>query len=398
LPTTRARKAVALKFLFFSPHALADSSSGAAKSAQTLFHELTSLGHQCLVVTGTLVDGQNHLFDQVPPLAPVDTYVISGTDVKIPLRRVMFQDVEHLILGSKATQAGALMAYEEAVLTTLFLSSFEHFQPDVVVTYGGFTSNYFAGQYAMANGRKSVLYATSNTYIKQSDFVHVGIISSLSNALSKNIAKVTDRSIVTIPPMINRADVSCGSRKPEFITFINPQLDKGLTLATAIALESLRRKKPYKFLFVESRGTQASALRDCPELAQCSNVVFAQNTANVRAIYDVTRVLLFPSLWFETAGMVAIEANMNGIPVLACNVGGIPEMLDGAGYLFDPPAAMQTDWTSAPPAEFLEQWLSVLDQLHDDPAELASAVKRAQAADQRYNLPALAQKFVDAVS
>jgi glycosyltransferase involved in cell wall biosynthesis len=387
-----------LKFLFFSPHTLADSSSGAARSVQTLFHELTSQGHACLVVTGSIVDGPNNLFDQVLPLPPVDTYIIGGTEIKIPLRKVIFQNVEHLILGSQALTAGDLKAYEESVLTTLFLTSFDRFQPDVVITYGGFTSNYFAGQYALANGRKSVLYAASNTYTKPSDFVHVRLISSMSKALSNNLAQVTQLPIATILPMINRADVSCDTRKPEFITFINPQFDKGLKLAAAIAVESLRRNKPYKFLFVESRSTQATALRDCPELAQCSNVVFAKNTANVRAIYEVTRVLLFPSLWFEVAGMIAIEANMNGIPVLASKVGGIPEMLDGAGYLFDPPQNILTDWTSPPPPDYLDQWIAVLDNLYSDPSAMSTAEKRAHAAGQRYNLASLAREFVKAVS
>jgi glycosyltransferase involved in cell wall biosynthesis len=250
----------------------------------------------------------------------------------------------------------------------------------------------------LANGRKSVLYAASDTYKKASDFVHIKLIVSVSKALTGKLVNVTSRPIATLPPLVSRADAVCDTRKPEFITFMNPKLDKGLKLATAIAQESLRRGKPYKFLFVESRGTKATAMRECPELAQCPNVSFAENVSNVRAIYEVTRVLLFPSIWYETAGIVAIQASMNGIPVLASNVGGIPEMLDGAGYLFDPPQTMLTDWASPPPPDYLEQWLAVLDRLHDDPAEFDSAVKRAQASDQRYNLPALAQKFVEAVS
>jgi glycosyltransferase involved in cell wall biosynthesis len=397
-PSTFRRKIAALKFLFFSPHALTDSSSGAARTVQTLLTELKSLGHECLVVSGTIIDGPNHLFDQVIPLEPVDSYTIGGTDIKIPFRKVVFQNVEHLILGAKASNAGDLMAYEESVLRTLFVDAFDRFQPDILITYGGFTSNFFAGLYAIAKGRKSVLYAASDTYRKSSDFIHVQLVSSLSKALTSKIASATHLPIVTIPPMINRADVTCESRSPEFVTFINPRLDKGLKLAVAVARESLRRNKPYKFLFVESRGTNATALSECPELSECSNVAFAKNVSNVRAIYEVTRVLLFPSVWFETAGMVAIEANMNSIPVLASNVGGIPEMLDGAGYLFDPPAAMLADWTSPPPPNYLEQWLSVLDRLHENPAEFDSAVLRAQAADQRYNLRSMAQKFVDAVS
>ena len=131
---------------------------------------------------------------------------------------------------------------------------------------------------------------------------------------------------------------------------------------------------------------------------QATNVTFAHNTTNIGAIYERTKILLFPSLLYETAGRVAIKANANGIPVLACNNGGIAEMLDGAGYLFDPPAAMCEKWDTAPPADYLAKWLAVLDRLHDDPAEMADAVKRAQAADTRYDLAALARTFAEAVA
>jgi glycosyltransferase involved in cell wall biosynthesis len=124
----------------------------------------------------------------------------------------------------------------------------------------------------------------------------------------------------------------------------------------------------------------------------------ADNTAEVRLVYERSKIILFPSVWFETAGKVILEANANGIPVLASNIGGIPEMMDGAGYLFDPPAACQSNWEAQPPADYVTQWLDVLDRLHDDPAEMSDAVRRAKAADSRYDLARLAQGFVDFVN
>jgi hypothetical protein len=59
---------------------------------------------------------------------------------------------------------------------------------------------------------------------------------------------------------------------------------------------------------------------------------------------------------------------------------------------------MRADWASAPPADYVEQWMSALDRLHEDPAELNSAVQRAQAADQRYSARALTERFIEAVT
>jgi len=47
------------------------------------------------------------------------------------------------------------------------------------------------------------------------------------------------------------------------------------------------------------------------------------------------RCLLFPSLWFEGEPMIVVEALAAGTPVLASNLGGVPELLGGgsAGWL-----------------------------------------------------------------
>ena len=386
-----------MRFLFFSPHTLIDSSSGAAKCVQTLFEELLALGHQCLVVTGAMVDGKNHLFGQVLAATPVQSFTISDSTITIPLRKMNYRGVEHLILGAKAHRADELLAYEEVVLKTLFTDQFDAFQPDVLVTYGGYTSNFFAGQYALMRGRRSVLFAASETYRRPGDFMHVNLVASISRTLTAKLAQVTTVPIVSLKSLVRRSDALAENREAEFITFINPIFAKGLKVATAIALECQRRGKPYKFLFVESRGTKASAVRDCPELTQCKNVSFAENTSNIVAIYQRTGIILYPSLWYETAGRVLLEATANDIPVLASNHGGIPEMLDGAGYLFDPTPAMLEKWDTPPPADYLEKWLTVLDRLHDDPKESADATRRAQEARARYSLAALAQRFVEAV-
>ena len=46
------------------------------------------------------------------------------------------------------------------------------------------------------------------------------------------------------------------------------------------------------------------------------------NTPDPREFYAVTKLLLMPSLW-RTPGLVAMEAMLNGIPVLASNRGGL---------------------------------------------------------------------------
>jgi hypothetical protein len=377
---------------------VADSCSGAAKCIQALFEELNGLGYQCRIVSGTVTDGKSDMLEKALSSAATQSMLIAGTKLRAPLRKIRLHGVEHIIAGNKATAWPDLRSYEDSMLREVFLENFNELKPDVVLTYGGFASNFFAGQHAMANGRRSVLFAASDTYNQISDFIHVNTIAAVSNALRTRLARVVKLPTVVLASLVKTSDAKCLRHNPEFITLLNPILAKGLKLATAIAAECLRLKKPYKFLFVESRGTRETALHACPELEHCANVAFARNSADIRSIYERTKIILYPSVWFETAGQTLIEANANGIPVLASNVGGIADMLDGAGFLFDLPRAMLEKWDSPAPAEYIATWIAIIDRLHDDPAALNDAIKRAYDADKRYDLKGLAQKFAAAVA
>jgi glycosyltransferase involved in cell wall biosynthesis len=78
-------------------------------------------------------------------------------------------------------------------------------------------------------------------------------------------------------------------------------------------------------------------------------------------VYDIVgnaAFLVFPSEWYETFGQVAIEAFAKGTPVIASNIGAIPELVNAhSGLLFHPgdPAdlAAKIDWLLAHPQELV---------------------------------------------
>jgi glycosyltransferase involved in cell wall biosynthesis len=49
-------------------------------------------------------------------------------------------------------------------------------------------------------------------------------------------------------------------------------------------------------------------------------------------------MLLFPSLWEEPFGLVAIEAMTSGAIVIGSNRGAIPEVIGDAGFVVEPEA------------------------------------------------------------
>jgi len=58
---------------------------------------------------------------------------------------------------------------------------------------------------------------------------------------------------------------------------------------------------------------------------------------NLDRVWDQANIFVLPSLW-ESYGLVIVEAMARGIPVVATNVGAIPELVtDGISGLIVPP-------------------------------------------------------------
>ncbi|MDI9617669.1 glycosyltransferase family 4 protein [Methanothermobacter sp.] len=58
----------------------------------------------------------------------------------------------------------------------------------------------------------------------------------------------------------------------------------------------------------------------------------------LQSLYRMANVSVLPSIWYEAFGMVIIESFTNSVPVVASNIGGIPEIIvdNYNGFLFKP--------------------------------------------------------------
>lgn len=142
-----------------------------------------------------------------------------------------------------------------------------------------------------------------------------------------------------------------------YVTFINPVPAKGLDLALGVA----RLCPDIPFIFV--RGWPLSAQAEAQlarQLARLPNVRLMARYADMRRLYAETRVLLVPSQWPETWGRVATEAQFSGIPILASDVGGLPESVGPGGVL------LRSD-------DPVERWADELKRLWSDSGHYAAA-------------------------
>jgi glycosyltransferase involved in cell wall biosynthesis len=90
-------------------------------------------------------------------------------------------------------------------------------------------------------------------------------------------------------------------------------------------------------LWLVGGGPQADQLRDLArELGLERRIVFHGSQRHVEPFMQAADCLVCPSLWAEAAGLVNLEAQASGLPVVASRIGGIPEyVVDGqTGFLF----------------------------------------------------------------
>jgi glycosyltransferase involved in cell wall biosynthesis len=87
----------------------------------------------------------------------------------------------------------------------------------------------------------------------------------------------------------------------------------------------------------------------------------------------------------EAFGRTIVEAQLNGIPVLASRWGGIPEALNGGGFLFYIPDRCTKNYMAIPTPEEVQPWIDQLRVLSEDQKVYTEAQRRAIQASEAFS-------------
>jgi N-acetyl-alpha-D-glucosaminyl L-malate synthase BshA len=83
---------------------------------------------------------------------------------------------------------------------------------------------------------------------------------------------------------------------------------------------------PVKMLFVGDGPERAFVERQCREWGVCGSVMMLGNLKSTKEVLGISDVFLLPSET-ESFGLAALEAMASGVPVIATDTGGIPEVV-----------------------------------------------------------------------
>jgi glycosyltransferase involved in cell wall biosynthesis len=275
---------------------------------------------------------------------------------------------DHLALGIRSLDSpkGDLDCGYRICLLPDFLQSLvaeiERFRPDLV--------------WAQLEGALPVLQTASRLGVRGLCFVHdaefdpaeMRAIAALdchlvasSAFLAEKVRRATGRRAeVVYPPAELYFDTP--GNPDGLVTMINPHPVKGLDTFIDIA----RRLPSVAFLLQESWRLDEAAIASLRErLVELPNVRFAQRVSDMRSVYRQTRLLIAPSRWEEGFGMVALEAQSCGIPVIASRRGGLPEAVGDGGVLID-------DYLNA------DVWVNAIETILRDAGRYMAFARRAR--------------------
>lgn len=166
---------------------------------------------------------------------------------------------------------------------------------------------------------------------------------------------------------------------PEYVTFINPREKKGLFLFCDI----VRLLPDIPFLTVRGWGGGYSEEEEqaLAFLRSASNVRLMPAVQDIRPVYARTKILIAPSKWVETFGRVIVEAQLNGIPVVASDRGNLPATTGKGGVIL--------------PYGTPEVWANSIRKLYAEEALLLDMQARARENSKRFDPSLLMEHYFD---
>jgi glycosyltransferase involved in cell wall biosynthesis len=193
-------------------------------------------------------------------------------------------------------------------------------------------------------------------------------------------AHVTHPPLYGAPPWPRFGQFGAG-----YVLLINPCLVKGVP----VFLEMARRFPHVPFAGLAGWGTTGA---DRAAMQALPNVRVLETVPRIDDVLREATLLLMPSLWYEGFGLIAMEAMLRGLPVIASDSGGLLEAKAGTGYVIPVRGITRYlpkyDERGMPEAVAPEQdagpWAEALQTLLTDADAYREEAERSRAAAERF--------------
>ena len=367
------------KVAFVSAHCAIDPTNGAATSTLDGLALLAEAGFDCQVFCCSHLDAMEEV--SIEDVLDQCGARYRFRDVTIGSYQGQFLFTSHRNVPVKLFRSAYTRQWAGVEEFDAFLAACDQFlkqnRPDLVWTFGGDPSAY-AIQRLAKRLDIPVLFALHNfCYFDPTAFVATDYVTVFSEYSRQYYWDAMKLACQKLPLVIDPHRVEVSQWRPQCVTFVNPEPRKGVFVFARIAELLFQRRPDIPLLVVEGAAKQTLLPKLGIDFSRIASLRVMPTTPHPRDFYALTKILLMPSL-MEPAGLVAMEAMFNGIPVLAGNRGGLPEIVGDAGFLFDIPVRYTPDTRDVPTPDEVEPWVETIIRLWDDEAFCAQCSMAAR--------------------
>jgi surfactin synthase thioesterase subunit/glycosyltransferase involved in cell wall biosynthesis len=367
---------------------------GGERSNQMVMEGLAARGHVCLVITR------------------IDRFGVEGEEefrTSLAVRCVEAES-EHGALRFRLKGVEVLAATTAASFRAFFLEHKNLFRPDVIITSTDDPAQILL-EAALHDERAPTVFLTRATIAlpfgpdaafpsrDKTELLHYadGIVG-VSEYVARYIRQHSGIEAIHLPiaPVEPGPYPELGRFDNEFVTMVNPCAVKGI----AIFIEIARNLPHLRFAGVPTWGTTPD---DIEALRAVANITVLPKADRVIELLRRTRVLLAPSVWAEARSRIVVEAMLAGVPVIASNLGGLPEAKMGVPYIlpvrplqsYSPRLDEQFVPVADVPTQNISPWVEALSRLTQDRVHWQEISEQSRVAALHYAETATVNAFAE---
>lgn len=348
-----------MRVLLASNASYAPPRGGSTRSNLVWLQHLVRQGHECRVVCAALPGARDVIVDGIR-IFPVNDFVRHSGVLGEHIREfqpdwvlISSEDVSHVLLREAQSAALGRLVY---------LAHTPQFYP-----FGPASWNADAGAADIVRGACAVVV--------------------IGHHMAAYVERYLGRRAVVIHPPIygSKPYARYGGFQQGAVLMINPCEVKGISIFLA-----LKHHFPqFPFAALAGWGTTQS---DRDAMRAVANVTVLDSVPNIEEVLSQATLLLMPSLWVEGFGLIAMEAMLRGLPVIASDSGGLVEAKQGTGYVI-PVRPIERyeavfDENHMPRAVIEQQdlapWVAALDTLLTDEKAYKAEAEQSRAAALRF--------------